>query len=110
MTRSAAQIAITCPFCGVGCGLVLGVADGRVTDVRPQAWHPVSRGQLCAKGWDADKFLADPDRLTTPLVRRGGQLEPVSWDVALEAAADVGRPGEGPMSVARAVGPPFEVP
>ncbi len=78
----------TCPFCGVGCGLVLGVADGRVTDVRPSIGHPVSRGQLCVKGWNADKFLADPERLTRPLVRRGTRLEPASWDVALAAAAD----------------------
>jgi formate dehydrogenase (coenzyme F420) alpha subunit len=78
----------TCPFCGVGCGIVLGVADGRVTDVRPSIGHPVSRGQLCAKGWNAEKFLADPERLTRPLVRRGTRLEPVSWDVALVATAD----------------------
>ena len=78
----------TCPFCGVGCGLVLGVADGRVTDVRPCVGHPVSRGQLCAKGWNAEKFLTDPERLTRPLVRRGAHLEPVSWDVALAAAAE----------------------
>jgi formate dehydrogenase alpha subunit len=78
----------TCPFCGVGCGLVLGVADGRVTDVRPWLGHPVSRGQLCAKGWNAEKFLADPARLTQPLVRRGARLEPVSWEVGLSAAAE----------------------
>ena len=63
-------VATVCPFCGVGCGLVLGVEAGRVTDVRPEAAHPVSRGQLCAKGWNAEKFLRDPERLTTPLVRR----------------------------------------
>jgi len=78
----------TCPFCGVGCGLVLGVADGRVTDVRPLGGHPVSRGQLCAKGWNAEKFLADPERLTRPLIRRDARLEPVSWDAALGAAAE----------------------
>ena len=77
----------TCPFCGVGCGMVLGVEDGRVTDVRPDRAHPVSRGQLCAKGWNATQFLRSPERLTTPLLRRRGALEPVSWDVALDAAA-----------------------
>jgi len=65
-----------CPFCGVGCGLVLGVEAGRVTDVRRQAAHPASHGQLCAKGWNAEKFLRDPARLTIPLVRRGARLEP----------------------------------
>lgn len=82
------SVETTCPFCGVGCGLVLGVAAGRVTDVRPLAGHPVSRGQLCVKGWNAEKFLTDPARLTTPLVRRGAHLAPASWDVALDAAAE----------------------
>jgi formate dehydrogenase alpha subunit len=86
MTRSTHTT--TCPFCGVGCGLVLGVADGRVTDVRPCAGHPVSRGRLCVKGWNADKFLASPERLTQPLLRRGTRLEPVAWDVALAAAVE----------------------
>jgi formate dehydrogenase alpha subunit len=66
----------------------LGVEDGRVTDVRPLAGHPVSRGQLCAKGWNAEKFLRDPDRLRTPLLRRDGRLEPVGWDTALGVVAE----------------------
>jgi formate dehydrogenase major subunit len=70
----------------VGCGLVLAVEAGRVTDVRPQADHPASDGQLCAKGWNPEKFLHDPARLTTPLVRRRDLLEPASWEDALEAA------------------------
>jgi formate dehydrogenase alpha subunit len=76
----------TCPFCAVGCGMILGLEDGRVTDVRPDRAHPVSRGQLCAKGWNATQFLRSPDRLTQPLLRRRGGLEPVTWEVALEAA------------------------
>ncbi len=77
----------TCPFCGVGCGMVLGVDGGRVSDVRPLASHPVSRGQLCAKGWNAGQFLHDPARLTQPLVRERGRLVPCSWDHALDVAA-----------------------
>jgi formate dehydrogenase major subunit len=80
----------------------LGVEDGRVTDVRPLAGHPVSRGQLCAKGWNAEKFLRSPDRLETPLLRRAGRLEPVGWDVALDAVAGALRTAEadgGPDAV-----------
>ena len=65
LTGRCHAVPTVCPFCGVGCGLVLGVEGGRVTDVRPQAAHPVSRGQLCAKGWNAEQFLRDPERLTT---------------------------------------------
>lgn len=78
----------TCPFCAVGCGMGLDVEEGRVTGVQPLHDHPVSRGQLCAKGWNAEKFVSHPARLTTPLLRRGRQLEPVSWDTAMTAAAD----------------------
>jgi formate dehydrogenase alpha subunit len=104
------SVETTCPFCAVGCGLRLGVEGGHVTDVRPVAAHPVSRGQLCAKGWNAEKFLRSPDRLTTPLLRRGNRLEPASFDEALAAAAhglrgalDDGGPGAvGVISSARA--------
>ncbi len=83
----SASTPTTCPFCGVGCGMVLGVDDGGVVDVRPSAAHPVSRGQLCAKGWNAAEFIASPERLTRPLLRHGSRLEPVSFDDALDAAA-----------------------
>ncbi len=104
------RVTTTCPFCAVGCGMTLGVEDGRVTDVHPLRAHPVSRGQLCAKGWNADKFVHHPDRLTTPLLRRRNRLEPVSWETALAAAADAlgaaraeaGPDGVGVVASARA--------
>jgi formate dehydrogenase major subunit len=107
---SETPVATTCPFCGVGCGLRLDVAGDRVEAVRPLADHPVSRGQLCAKGWNAAEFLAHPARLRTPLVRRAGHLEPVSWAVALdavvaairEAQRDGGRDAVGVVASARA--------
>jgi formate dehydrogenase major subunit len=104
------MVATVCPFCGVGCGLQLAIGEDGAPSVRPLAGHPVSRGQLCAKGWNAAEFLRAPERLTTPLVRRGRRLEPVGWDVALEAVADavrsaqrdVGPDGVGVIASARA--------
>jgi formate dehydrogenase major subunit len=81
------MISTVCPFCAVGCGMTLDVREGRVQAVSPMASHPVSRGQLCAKGWNAEKFIRDPDRLTQPLLRRRGNLEPASWDAAIDAAS-----------------------
>ncbi|MEB2285119.1 MAG: formate dehydrogenase subunit alpha [Polyangiaceae bacterium UTPRO1] len=78
----------TCPFCAVGCGLVLDVAAKRVVAVTPDPVHPVSRGQLCAKGWNAGPFLASPERLRQPLLRRNGRLQPAAWSTALAAAAE----------------------
>jgi formate dehydrogenase alpha subunit len=100
----------TCPFCAVGCGIGLHVEDGRLIGVQPLRDHPVSRGQLCAKGWNADKFVSHPARFTTPLLRRGRGLEPASWETALAAAAkalrtaqrDGGADAVGVISCARA--------
>jgi formate dehydrogenase major subunit len=77
----------TCPYCATGCGLNLVVRDGRVVDTAP--WHrsPVNEGKLCPKGAHAHEFINHPDRLTTPLVRKEGQLVPASWDEALDLVA-----------------------
>jgi anaerobic selenocysteine-containing dehydrogenase len=61
------------------------VQDGQLVGVRGRAGDRVNRGRLEPKdlfGWQA---LASPDRLTTPLVRRGDGLQPASWDEAMEA-------------------------
>ncbi|MDT8421709.1 MAG: formate dehydrogenase subunit alpha [Desulfuromonadales bacterium] len=74
-----------CPYCGTGCMLyLLRDEAGRLSGVEPSAGHPVSRGQLCVKGWNAHAFVAHPDRLTTPLIRRNGTLEEAGWDEALD--------------------------
>jgi formate dehydrogenase (coenzyme F420) alpha subunit len=73
----------TCPYCGTGCMFYLVSNGGRLVGVEPSATHPVSRGGLCVKGWNAYSFVHHPDRLTTPLIRRGGELRPASWDEAL---------------------------
>lgn len=58
--------------------------DGSVVAVEPSACHPVARGQICVKGWNAFNFINHPDRLTSPMIRKNGTLEPVSWDEALD--------------------------
>jgi formate dehydrogenase major subunit/formate dehydrogenase alpha subunit len=61
------------------------VSDGgRLVGIEPSTTHPVSRGGLCVKGWNAFAFVHHPDRLTTPLVRCDGVLQSASWDKALD--------------------------
>ena len=72
-----------CPYCGAGCMFYLVSDKGRLVGVEPSTTHPVSRGGLCVKGWNAYAFVHHPDRLTTPLLRRDGVLKPASWDEAL---------------------------
>ncbi len=75
----------TCPYCGTGCNLHLLVDErGRPCGVEPAGGHPVGRGRLCLKGWNAHAFIAHPERLTVPLRRRRGQLVPCDWESALD--------------------------
>lgn len=94
------QTRSTCPYCGVGCGLVLRSQDDRVTGVSGDPEHDVSRGELCPKGATAHEFVHHPERLTSPLVRREGRLMPASWEEAYAVIADgfakvLGREGPG---------------
>ncbi len=92
----------TCVYCGAGCGLYLQVLDGEIVGVLPAKEHPVARGKLCIKGWNVASFVNHPDRLKTPLVRRGEHFEEATWDEALALVADklVGiRDEYGPDSV-----------
>ncbi|PNU19396.1 formate dehydrogenase subunit alpha [Geothermobacter hydrogeniphilus] len=75
----------TCPWCGTGCNFYLFTDErGQLSGVEPAAGHPVSRGQLCLKGWNAHAFVAHPERLTVPLYRRQGELVPCDWNSALD--------------------------
>ncbi|WP_091626113.1 molybdopterin oxidoreductase family protein [Amycolatopsis saalfeldensis] len=67
-----------CPYCALQCGMRLTGSR-----VEPRDF-PVNAGGLCQKGWTSGDLLRSGRRLTTPLVRRGGELEPASWDEALD--------------------------
>ena len=78
----------TCNFCGVGCQLDLHVADDKVVRVTsPPPGTTVNDGNLCIKGRFSYEFIHHEERLTTPLIRRNGALEPASWDEAIQYAA-----------------------
>ncbi len=76
----------TCVFCGVGCQLRVGTAAGKIVAVRP-ASADVNRGHLCVKGRYAWEFNHAADRVVTPMIRRAGKWDPVSWDEALDEVA-----------------------
>jgi formate dehydrogenase major subunit len=89
----------TCPYCGTGCELNLGVKADRITEVRPLLDAPVSRGHLCVKGRYGFGFNDAPDRVTSPLVRRDGAWVEVSWEEALDAAVAALRRAAGQAGV-----------
>ena len=77
----------TCGYCGVGCTLVLHTRDNRVIKVTGEPGLGINEGRLCVKGRFGTEFIHHPDRLTQPLIRRDGRLQPVSWDEALDYVA-----------------------
>lgn len=77
-----------CPYCGCGCGIVVGTRHGKIVQVRGDAENPSNFGQLCVKGRFGLDFVGSPERLATPLIRRNGELEPATWDEALSLVAD----------------------
>lgn len=76
-----------CRFCGVGCGTMVGTRNGKVVAVKGDEQNPVNRGLLCVKGYSLSAVLSARDRLTTPLIRKGGKLVPASWNEALDLIA-----------------------
>ncbi|GGL50256.1 periplasmic nitrate reductase subunit alpha [Wenxinia marina] len=84
-----------CRFCGTGCGVMVGVKEGRVVATHGDQQHEVNRGLNCVKGYFLSKIMYGRDRLTTPLMRKrggvfakDGEFEPVSWDEAFDVMAD----------------------
>ncbi|HYH22308.1 MAG TPA: nitrate reductase catalytic subunit NapA [Azospirillum sp.] len=83
-----------CRFCGTGCGVLVGVKDGRVVATQGDPDAPVNRGLNCIKGYFLSKIMYGEDRLTKPLLRKkngvydkNGDFTPVSWDEAFDIMA-----------------------
>ena len=96
---STAATKTTCPYCGVGCGVVVTPGERGEVAVRGDGEHPANYGRLCSKGSALGETVGPEDRLLTPTV----DGEPVSWDAAIARVADGFRKTiaeHGPDSVA----------
>lgn len=83
----AYEVKTICPYCGVGCGMYLGVRGSLIVSVRGDTANPVNRGNLCAKGRFGYEFVNHPERLTSPLIKRNGEFVEATWDEALDFIA-----------------------
>jgi formate dehydrogenase major subunit len=92
----ATETRSTCPYCAVGCGVLIYTIGDRAKNVTPQVIHvegdpdhPTNRGTLCPKGSSLEQDMLNPRRLTRPQVRRPGatEWEDISWDNALDEIA-----------------------
>ena len=84
--------ASTCRQCPAGCGIHGRVREGRVLKVEGNPHSPINRspagdgsGKLCQMGQSGLQNHYNPDRLTKPLLRKGGALVEASWDEAMDA-------------------------
>lgn len=78
-----------CRLCEAQCGVIAEVEEGRITKIKPDRDHPVSRGHICVKAPGMLAVTYDKDRILEPLRRAGapGVFEEVSWDEALDDIA-----------------------
>ena len=86
----------TCYMCACRCGINVHLRDGDVSYIEGNRDHPVNRGVLCAKGSAGIMQHKSPARLRAPLLRTGprgsGEFKEISWDEALDLAAEWLRP------------------
>jgi len=84
----------TCPYCGVGCGVIIESQGDEITGVRGDADHPANFGRLCTKGatlhLTASSIVTRQTRLLHPMQRaqRGAAPQRISWDSALDVASE----------------------
>ncbi len=76
-----------CRFCGVGCGLLIGIEDGKAVAVKGDPASPVNKGLACVKGYHSIMAIYGKDRIRQAMVRRNGKLESVPMEEALDLVA-----------------------
>ncbi len=83
------EVETTCPYCGVGCMMYLGIRDNRIVSVKGSRNSKANNGRLCVKGrFGIADFVHHPQRLTEPLIRKNDKLETANWDEALDTVAN----------------------
>jgi assimilatory nitrate reductase catalytic subunit len=86
---SGAMVRTTCPYCGVGCGLLAHPDGHGGASVTGDGAHPANLGRLCSKGSALGETIGLDGRLLHPMLRqRDGTLKRVRWDAALDAIAE----------------------
>lgn len=87
--KGAKETKTICPFCSVGCGILVHAKDGKVINAEGDPDHPINEGTLCAKGASVSQIVNNDKRLLKPKYRAAGAAEwkEVEWDWALDEIA-----------------------
>ncbi len=85
----AKETTTICPYCAVGCGMIVHSRGGDVINIEGDPDHPINRGTLCSKGSAAYQLRHNEKRITEPMYRAKGSREwqKVSWDWSLDQIA-----------------------
>ncbi|MBM3768224.1 MAG: nitrate reductase, partial [Acidobacteria bacterium] len=81
-------VATTCGYCSVGCGIEVGVKEGKAIAARPLQGHPVNRGKLCPKGLSEHYIIDTENRAKYPLLKKNGKFVRISWDEAISTMVE----------------------
>lgn len=87
--KGAKETTTICPYCSVGCGIIVYTKEGKVINTEGDPDHPINEGALCPKGASLFQLANNPYRVTKPLYRGPGSTnwKEVSWDWALDRIA-----------------------
>ena len=87
--KGAKQTHTICPYCSVGCGVLVHTKDGKVVNTEGDPEHPISEGTLCSKGASLYQVVNNDKRVLKPRYRAAGagEWKEVEWDWALDEIA-----------------------
>ncbi len=87
--KNAKETLTICPYCSVGCGIIVHTSEGKVINAEGDPDHVINEGTLCSKGQSLYQIVNNPVRLTKPLYRAPGAKEwkEVDWDWAIDQIA-----------------------
>ena len=77
-----------CTYCGVGCNLEVSTSNGEILSITAPYDAEVNQGHTCLKGRYAFKFYDHPERLNSPMIKRNGKFEKVTWDEVYDYIAN----------------------
>jgi predicted molibdopterin-dependent oxidoreductase YjgC len=83
------EVETTCPYCGVGCMMYLGIRDDKIVSIQGSRNSQANNGRLCVKGrYGIADFVHSSQRLAKPLIRKNDVFQEASWDEALDTVAE----------------------
>ena len=81
------EVNTVCSYCGVGCSMVIQVRNNSINRVVPRFGLGINNGLLCVRGRFGYDYVGNEQRIKSPLVKKGGKLEPVTWNEAFNTVA-----------------------